>query len=130
MRVLALLCAALFAAAAQAQSFPSKPIRLISPYPPLEQDVMSRLAPPSAEHWLGTDPLGRDVLSRILFGSRLSIPVGIAAVLLALVLGTLLGSIAGFVGGRVDEVVMRVTDLMLAFPTVILAMVIVPLVVT
>ena len=97
---------------------------VIAPYPPLEQDVMSRLAPPSADHWLGTDPLGRDVLSRILWGSRLSIPVGIAAVLLALVLGSLLGSVAGFIGGRIDEVVMRATDLMLAFPTVILAMVI------
>ncbi|MDF3041236.1 MAG: putative transporter permease protein, partial [Thermomicrobiales bacterium] len=97
---------------------------VIAPYPPLEQDVMNRLAPPSADHWLGTDPLGRDVLSRILWGSRLSIPVGIAAVLLALVLGSLLGSVAGFIGGRIDEVVMRATDLMLAFPTVILAMVI------
>lgn len=96
----------------------------IAPYPPLEQDVMNRLAPPNSAHWLGTDPLGRDILSRILYGARLSIPVGVAAVLLALVLGTLLGSIAGFVGGRVDEVVMRATDLTLAFPTVILAMVI------
>jgi peptide/nickel transport system permease protein len=97
---------------------------LLAPYPPLQQDVMSRLAPPSDEHLLGTDPLGRDVLSRILYGSRLSLPVGVAAVVLALVLGTLLGSVAGFLGGRTDEVVMRVTDLMLAFPTVILAMVI------
>jgi peptide/nickel transport system permease protein len=97
---------------------------LIAPYPPLEQDVMQRLAPPSAAHWMGTDPLGRDILSRILYGARLSIPVGIAAVLLALALGTLLGSVAGFLGGRVDEGVMRLTDLMLAFPTVILAMVI------
>ena len=96
----------------------------IAPYPPLEQDVMSRLAPPSSSHWLGTDPLGRDILSRIVFGARLSLPVGVAAVLLALVLGTLLGSIAGFLGGRADEAIMRVTDLMLAFPTVILAMVI------
>jgi peptide/nickel transport system permease protein len=97
---------------------------VVAPYPPLEQDVMSRLSPPTAAHWLGTDPLGRDVLSRILFGARLSLPVGVAAVLLALVLGTLLGSVAGFLGGRVDEVIMRATDLMLAFPTVILAMVI------
>src|SRR5215212_1420237 len=97
---------------------------LLAPYPPLEQDVMSRLAPPNSAHWLGTDPLGRDILSRILYGARLSLPVGVAAVLLALALGTLLGSIAGFLGGRADEVVMRITDLMLAFPTVILAMVI------
>jgi peptide/nickel transport system permease protein len=97
---------------------------LLAPYPPLQQDVMSRLDPPSNEHWLGTDPLGRDILSRIIYGSRLSLPVGVAAVALALVLGTLLGSVAGFLGGRTDEVVMRLTDLMLAFPTVILAMVI------
>lgn len=97
---------------------------LIAPYPPLQQDVMSRLDPPSDKHWLGTDPLGRDILSRIIYGSRLSLPVGVAAVALALVLGTLLGSVAGFLGGRTDEVVMRLTDLMLAFPTVILAMVI------
>jgi peptide/nickel transport system permease protein len=97
---------------------------LIAPFPPLQQDVMSRLDPPSDKHWLGTDPLGRDILSRIIFGSRLSLPVGVAAVALALVLGTLLGSVAGFLGGRTDEVVMRLTDLMLAFPTVILAMVI------
>ncbi len=97
---------------------------ILAPYPPLQQDVMSRLDPPSGEHWLGTDPLGRDILSRIIYGSRLSLPVGVAAVALALVLGTLLGSVAGFLGGRTDEVVMRLTDLMLAFPTVILAMVI------
>ncbi len=97
---------------------------LIAPYPPLAQDVMARLAAPSGEHWMGTDPLGRDILSRIIYGARLSIPVGLAAVALALALGTLLGSLAGFLGGRVDEVVMRATDLTLAFPTVILAMVI------
>jgi peptide/nickel transport system permease protein len=97
---------------------------LLAPYPPLQQDVMNRLTPPDSAHWLGTDPLGRDILSRILYGARLSLPVGVAAVMLALVLGTLLGSIAGFLGGRADEVVMRLTDLMLAFPTVILAMVI------
>ncbi len=97
---------------------------LTAPYPPLEQDIMSRLAPPNRSHWLGTDPLGRDILSRILYGARLSIPVGVAAVILAALLGTLLGGAAGFLGGLVDEIVMRLTDLMLAFPTVILAMVI------
>ncbi|HET7093143.1 MAG TPA: ABC transporter permease [Thermomicrobiales bacterium] len=97
---------------------------LLAPYPPLKQDVMQRLAPPSAAHWFGTDPLGRDIFSRVLYGSRLSLPVGVAAVVLALVFGTLLGSVAGFLGGRIDEVIMRVTDLFLAFPTVILAMVI------
>jgi peptide/nickel transport system permease protein len=96
----------------------------IAPYSPLGQDIGGRLAPPSPAHWLGTDPLGRDILSRILYGARLSIPVGIAAVALALILGTIIGSAAGAAGGLVDEVIMRVTDLMLAFPTVILAMII------
>ena len=97
---------------------------LVAPYEPLRQDIAQRLAPPGATHWLGTDALGRDILSRLLFGARLSIPVGVAAVALAAVLGTLVGSAAGFVGRLVDEVVMRVTDLLLAFPTVILALVI------
>jgi peptide/nickel transport system permease protein len=96
----------------------------IAPYGPLGQDIVGRLAPPSPAHWLGTDPLGRDILSRILYGARLSIPVGIAAVALAVLLGTIVGSAAGAAGGVVDEGIMRATDLMLAFPTVILAMII------
>ena len=97
---------------------------LIAPAPPLAQDIAQRLAPPGPPHWLGTDPLGRDVLSRVLYGARISIPVGSAAVALAILLGTLLGSLAGGAGGMLDEAIMRVTDLMLAFPTVILAMII------
>jgi peptide/nickel transport system permease protein len=96
----------------------------IAPYGPLQQDMAKRLAPPTHAHWLGTDVLGRDVLSRILYGARISIPVGIAAVILAAVLGTIVGSMAGYLGGLLDEVMMRVTDIMLAFPTVILALVI------
>ncbi len=97
---------------------------LLAPYEPLRQDIAGRLAPPSGDHWLGTDALGRDVLSRILHGARISIPVGLAAVILAALLGALVGGLAGFVGRRLDDVTMRVTDLMLAFPTVILALVI------
>jgi peptide/nickel transport system permease protein len=97
---------------------------LLAPYEPLRQDIVSRLAPPSPAHWLGTDALGRDVLSRILYGARISIPVGMAAVILAAALGAVVGGLAGFVGRRLDEIAMRVTDLMLAFPTVILALVI------
>src|SRR5512144_1620932 len=96
----------------------------IAPYGPLQQDMVKRLAAPTQAHWLGTDVLGRDVLSRILYGARISIPVGIAAVILAAVLGTVVGSVAGYLGGLVDELMMRVTDVMLAFPTVILALVI------
>src|SRR5438874_7374602 len=95
-----------------------------APYAPLKQDIVHRLSPPNPAHWLGTDPLGRDILSRILYGARLSVPVGVAAVALAVLLGTLVGSVAGYVGGLVDEAIMRITDIMLAFPTVILAMVI------
>jgi peptide/nickel transport system permease protein len=97
---------------------------VIAPYEPLRQDIAGRLSPPSRAHWLGTDPLGRDILSRILFGARISIPVGLAAVVLAAFLGTAVGCAAGFLGRLTDEFVMRMTDLMLAFPTVILALVI------
>lgn len=97
---------------------------VIAPHPPLAQDIPNRLSPPSAGHWLGTDPLGRDILSRICYGARLSIPVGVSAVVLAGLLGLAVGSTAGLVGGAADEAIMRVTDLMLAFPTVILALVI------
>lgn len=96
----------------------------LAPYRPLAQSIADRLQPPGAAHWLGTDPLGRDILSRILYGARLSIPVGIVAVALAVVLGTVIGGTAGFLGGAADEAIMRATDLMLAFPTVILALVI------
>jgi peptide/nickel transport system permease protein len=95
-----------------------------APYDPLAQDIAARLTAPGPAHLLGTDPLGRDILSRVLHGARLSIPVGVAAVVLALLLGTVIGGAAGAFGGAVEEVLMRVTDLMLAFPTVILAMII------
>ncbi len=97
---------------------------LLAPYGPLAQDIGDRLSPPTSAHWFGTDPLGRDILTRVVYGARLSIPVGIAAVALAALLGTLIGSVAGVAAGIVEEVIMRATDLMLAFPTVILAMII------
>jgi len=97
---------------------------VVSPYKPTAQDFVHRLKGPSSAHLLGSDPLGRDILSRILYGARLSVPVGIAAVVLAVLIGLIIGSAAGFVGGYIDEIIMRFTDLMLAFPTIILAMVI------
>jgi peptide/nickel transport system permease protein len=97
---------------------------LIAPYSPLQQDIGHRLAPPNWAHWAGTDTVGRDMLSRVIYGARVSIPVGVISVSLAVVLGTLIGSAAGFLGGLTDEVLMRATDVMLAFPTVIMAMVI------
>jgi peptide/nickel transport system permease protein len=115
--IASLVIVALWAAAALTAS-------RLAPYDPLAQDIAARLTGPSSAHLLGTDPLGRDIFSRILFGARLSIPVGVAAVMLALLLGTVIGGAAGALGGAVDELLMRATDLMLAFPTVILAMII------
>jgi peptide/nickel transport system permease protein len=94
----------------------------IAPYDPIDQDVMNRLAPPSAQHWLGVDGLGRDVLSRLLYGGRVSLPVAAVVVVLASLFGTLYGALAGFVGKWPDELAMRIVDMVLAFPALILAM--------
>ena len=74
----------------------------IAPHQPLAQDLRARLVPPSPAHWFGTDQLGRDILSRVLYGARLSLPVGIAAVILAIILGMSVGATAGFLGGVID----------------------------
>ena len=94
----------------------------IAPYDPIEQDVANRLAPPSVQHWLGLDGLGRDVLSRVLYGGRVSLPVAAVVVALASIFGTLYGALAGFVGKWPDEVAMRIVDMVLSFPALILAM--------
>ncbi|MFI5341263.1 MAG: ABC transporter permease [Candidatus Methylomirabilales bacterium] len=94
----------------------------IAPYDPIDQDVMNRLAPPSAEHWLGLDEMGRDVLSRLLYGGQVSLPVAAVVVILASIFGTLYGALAGFLGGWPDEVAMRIVDMVLSFPALILAM--------
>jgi peptide/nickel transport system permease protein len=86
-----------------------------------DENLPGRLRPPTAQHWFGTDELGRDVLSRVIYGSRISMTVGLVAVAGALGTGSLLGITAGYVGGRVDAMIMRVMDIMLAFPSVILA---------
>lgn len=96
---------------------------LIGPADPLAQ-AYDRLQPPSAEHLFGTDQVGRDVLSRVIHGSRISLPLALGLVLAAMCIGGLLGAIAGYFGRVVDEVIMRVADLVFAFPTIILAMVI------
>jgi peptide/nickel transport system permease protein len=95
---------------------------LISPYLPDTVDVTNRLKPPSAEHWLGTDALGRDVLTRLLYGSRVSLLTGFIVVLIGAAFGTLIGGIAAFARGKVEEIIMRVTDLVLCFPPIILAL--------
>jgi peptide/nickel transport system permease protein len=89
---------------------------VISPWDPHRPDVRKILDPPSAKHWLGTDGLGRDVLSRMLFGARVSLAVGFVSVGIATVIGIVLGSVAGYNGGLVDGAVMRLVDLMLVFP--------------
>jgi len=94
----------------------------VAPYEPLQQDVKNRLQPPSAEHWMGTDQLGRDILSRVIYGGRISLPVGFLVVSLSVLTGTLLGSVAGYVGGATDTALMRITDMVLGFPAIILAM--------
>jgi peptide/nickel transport system permease protein len=93
---------------------------LIAPYDPLEQNVLDALASPSWAHWLGTDELGRDVLSRLIFASRVDLLVGFLGAALPAVLGTVLGAVAGFRGGWVDGTIMRISDVVQAFPTYIL----------
>ena len=86
-----------------------------------DENLPGRLQPPTAQHWFGTDELGRDVRSRVIYGARISMTVGLVAVAGALGTGALLGITAGYVGGAVDGVIMRIMDIMLAFPSVILA---------
>jgi len=95
---------------------------VIAPYDPLLQDLGSRLRPPSPDHWLGTDSLGRDIASRILYGARISLIIGVVVVASAGVFGTVVGLVAGYSGGLVDEALMRLTEVFLAFPALILAM--------
>jgi ABC-type dipeptide/oligopeptide/nickel transport system permease subunit len=94
---------------------------LISPYNPLEQNYARPMEGPSADHWLGTDSFGRDLLSRIIYGARIALIVGILAVLLAMGVGMTLGLISGYYGGGVDAAIMRLMDGLFAFPILILA---------
>jgi len=93
---------------------------LISPYNPYEQNLTERLQPPSLKHLCGTDELGRDVFSRMLYGSRISLSVGLLAVLIATTIGIIVGSISGYFGGVVDNILMRFVDIMLSIPTLFL----------
>jgi ABC-type dipeptide/oligopeptide/nickel transport system permease subunit len=105
---LAIVCMALFA-------------DVISPYDPLVQNYLRIMEGPSVDHWLGTDSFGRDMLSRIIYGARIALIVGILAVLLALLVGVTLGLISGYYGGVIDTVIMRLMDGLFAFPILILA---------
>jgi len=97
---------------------------VITPYDPLAQDLVTRLKPPSQEHWFGTDRLGRDLLSRVIVGAKLSVSAGLITVILAGIIGSIYGGIAGYIGGTVDDIMMRIAEMVLAFPALILAMVI------
>jgi ABC-type dipeptide/oligopeptide/nickel transport system permease subunit len=99
--------------------------RFLAPYSPITQDLANVLASPSAKHWLGTDELGRDILSRLLFGATISLQVGIMAVLMACIPGVIVGMVVAYRGGWLDNVVMRVFDGLMAFPALILALTIV-----
>ncbi|MCK9582198.1 MAG: ABC transporter permease [Endomicrobiales bacterium] len=90
---------------------------LIAPKRPDEQNITERIKAPSSKHILGTDDLGRDVLSRMLYSARISLSVGIVAVLIAITLGTLIGMLSGYFGGVTDSILMRFVDVMLCFPT-------------
>lgn len=92
----------------------------IAPYDPLTQDLSESLEGPSVQHWFGTDSFGRDILSRVLHGARISLLVGVVSQAIAFSLGVLLGVVSGYYGGRADTLVMRLADVTLAFPTLLL----------
>lgn len=94
---------------------------LIAPHDPAAIDLASSLEGPSASHPLGCDDLGRDILSRLIYGARASLSIGVVVVAISLFLGTLLGSVAGYAGGLVDTILMRVVDVLMAFPGILLA---------
>ena len=92
------------------------------PYDPLADDIINALLPPSAEHWMGTDELGRDIFSRILMGARISLAAGFLSVMIGCVIGTALGLLAGYYEGWWDRIVMRISDVLFAFPGILLAL--------
>ncbi len=95
---------------------------VIAPYDPLDQKLEERLQPPSPKHIMGTDKLGRDIFSRILYGGRISLFIALSSVALAVAIGIIIGVLSGYLGGRIDDLFMRITDMFLAFPSLILAL--------
>lgn len=93
---------------------------LLTPHSPTEIDLRSIRQPPSADHWLGTDGTGRDVLTRIFYAGRISLSVGLVAVTISMIIGVIIGSIAGYAGGKVDMTLMRVTDVFMTFPSLVI----------
>ncbi|MGH9263614.1 MAG: ABC transporter permease [Acidimicrobiales bacterium] len=98
---------------------------LVATHPPRAQDLTNTLQSPSAEHWFGTDELGRDQFSRVVHGSRIAVSVGLASILLAVTIGVVLGSVAGYLGRAYDALIMRIADIFFAFPLIIGAVVII-----
>ncbi|WP_153463271.1 MULTISPECIES: nickel transporter permease [Sediminibacillus] len=94
---------------------------VVATHDPTDQQLLDRYLAPSGDHWLGTDELGRDIYSRIVYGTRISIQIGLIAVGISAVIGILLGGIAGYFGRWVDQVIMRVIDILMAFPSILLA---------
>lgn len=97
----------------------------IAPYDPIKQNPLMSFQAPSGQHWLGTDQFGRDILTRLLYGARISLRIGLVAVGIAIAFGGLLGLVSGYYGGWIDQVISRFVDLLLAFPGILLALVIV-----
>jgi peptide/nickel transport system permease protein len=95
---------------------------VLAPQSPVDVDVMNRLQPPSLGHLFGTDEAGRDNFSRIVYGARITIPAALGVIAIATLVGSAVGAVAGYAGGRVDEILMRVVDVVLAFPSILLAM--------
>ena len=95
---------------------------LFAPCDPYVQDLTNRAGTPSARHLLGTDQLGRDVLSRMIYGGRVSLMVGLIPTLISMAIGTVLGLVSGFIGGKIDNIIMRIADVLMAFPSLLLAM--------
>jgi peptide/nickel transport system permease protein len=89
---------------------------------PLAQTILDRLQPPSTRYWFGTDELGRDVFSRVIYGARISLPIGFVVILFAMTVGSLIGASAGYLGGTYDLLIMRLADITLAFPSIVLAL--------
>jgi peptide/nickel transport system permease protein len=98
---------------------------VLAPFDPLEIHLEKKLTPPSAEHWMGTDDKGRDILSRLMYGAQLSLVVGFVSVLIGMVFGIILGVVAGYYGKWIDTVIMRIIDVLLAFPGILLALAII-----
>lgn len=98
---------------------------LLATHDPLDQNILFRLQPPSAEHWMGTDYYGRDIYSRLLYGARISLVIGLVAIGAAMLIGSVIGLVAGYYGGRLDIVVMQAMDVLLAFPSLILGLIVV-----